>query len=94
MAVANDRRNTKGGVLTLREAAKFLRVSTSTIYRLVESRTIPCFRLGSLWRFNLEELEVWTHHLSARPDGPADTEKRKKELSAARATRTRVGRRL
>jgi excisionase family DNA binding protein len=46
-------------VLTLEEAAEFLKVHPSTIYRLLKSRTIPAFKIGSDWRFNQESIQRW-----------------------------------
>jgi excisionase family DNA binding protein len=46
-------------VLTLEEAAEFLKVHPSTIYRLVKNRSLPAFKMGSDWRFNQESLERW-----------------------------------
>ena len=46
-------------VLTLAEAAKFLRVHPSTIYRLLKQRELSGFRVGSDYRFTQEALEAW-----------------------------------
>ena len=46
-------------VLTLEETAEFLKVHPSTIYRLLKSRTIPAFKIGSDWRFNQESIQRW-----------------------------------
>ena len=46
-------------VLTVEEAAEFLKVHPSTIYRLLKSRTIPAFKIGSDWRFNQESIQRW-----------------------------------
>ena len=36
-----------------------LRVTRSTIHRLLKRNQIPAFRIGRHWRFNLEEIENW-----------------------------------
>jgi excisionase family DNA binding protein len=46
-------------VLTLAEAAAFLRVHPSTVYRLLKQGAIPAFKLGSDWRFTREAIEAW-----------------------------------
>jgi len=46
-------------ILTLAEVAEYLRVSRSTIDRLVKARKIPTFKIGSIWRFNLEHIDEW-----------------------------------
>jgi len=47
-------------VLTVKEAADYLRCSTSTIYRLSERGVLPSFRVGAEWRFRRDELDAWT----------------------------------
>ncbi|MEW5767412.1 MAG: helix-turn-helix domain-containing protein [bacterium] len=46
-------------MMTVKEVAKFLRVHEITIYRMCQRRTIPCYRIGSNWRFNKAEIEKW-----------------------------------
>jgi excisionase family DNA binding protein len=45
--------------MTVREVCAYLRVSRATIYRLLKEHQIPAFRLGSDWRFNIEEIDRW-----------------------------------
>ena len=52
-------------VLKLEEAAEFLKVHPSTVYRLIKKHEIPAFRIGSDWRFNLESLERWIREREA-----------------------------
>jgi len=46
-------------VLTLDEAVSFLKVSKSTLYKLLESGRIPARKLGRRWRFSRSDLEQW-----------------------------------
>jgi excisionase family DNA binding protein len=46
-------------VLTAGEVADYLRVSLSTIYRLLKSGDLPAFKVGSDWRFNRVHIEKW-----------------------------------
>jgi excisionase family DNA binding protein len=46
-------------VLTVKEAADYLRIHTSTIYRLLKRKELPAFRVGSDWRFNVEDIDRW-----------------------------------
>jgi excisionase family DNA binding protein len=46
-------------VMTLQEVADYLRVTRSTIHRLLKRNEIPAFRIGRHWRFNVEEIEDW-----------------------------------
>ncbi len=46
-------------ILTATELAEYLRVHRSTISRLARERKIPAFRVGSDWRFILEQIDEW-----------------------------------
>ncbi len=45
------------GLITVQEAAKFLAVSTSTLYGWVYQRRIPFVKVGRALRFELAELQ-------------------------------------
>ena len=46
-------------ILTVKEAADYLKVHPSTMYRLLNQRRVPAFKVGSDWRLILEELDRW-----------------------------------
>jgi len=46
-------------VLTLEEAAEYLKIAKPTLYRLLEDGKIPAFKVGSQWRFTRELIEKW-----------------------------------
>jgi len=46
-------------ILTVSMVAEYLRCHPSTIYRLLASKKIPAFRLGSDWRFRKSAIEGW-----------------------------------
>jgi excisionase family DNA binding protein len=46
-------------VMTLREVSEYLKVHPSTIYRQLKRGTIPAFKVGSDWRFNIESIDRW-----------------------------------
>lgn len=46
-------------MLTVTDLADYLKVHPSTIYRLLKERQLPAFKVGSDWRFNLEEIDLW-----------------------------------
>jgi excisionase family DNA binding protein len=46
-------------LLTVDELSEYLHVHRTTIYRLLKEGKLPGFRVGSDWRFNLEEIERW-----------------------------------
>ena len=54
-------------VMTVREASEYLRIHPTTIYRLLKRGLIPAFRIGSDWRFRLEELDKWRLQWAQRP---------------------------
>ena len=46
-------------VFTVGELADYLRVHPSTIYRLLERKELPAFKVGRDWRFTMEEIDRW-----------------------------------
>lgn len=50
-------------ILTAEEAAAYLRVALSTLYRYMQEGTIPCFKVGKNWRFKKSVLEEWIEKL-------------------------------
>jgi len=52
------------GLMTLQEVANYLRVTTKTIYRLLETRSIPARKVGHQWRFDKDSIDVWLSHRS------------------------------
>ena len=53
------KRHTAASVLTVGEVADYLRVSRSTVFRLLKRKELPAFKVGGDWRFNMEEIERW-----------------------------------
>ena len=45
--------------LSVEETARWLGVTSRTIYRLVNSGQLPAFRVGGQWRFSRAILEAW-----------------------------------
>ena len=46
-------------VMTVADVAEYLKVSKPTVYRLAKEGIIPSGRIGSLWRFNRQNIEEW-----------------------------------
>lgn len=46
-------------LMTIREAAEFLRISRSTIYKMVMSKSIPFIKLPGRLLFDQQELQNW-----------------------------------
>lgn len=50
---------TIGEVLTIQELAVYLKISKSTIYKLVREGKIPSQKVGRHWRFRKEAIDRW-----------------------------------
>ena len=46
-------------VFTFEEAKRYLKVSSSTLYRLVQNNKVPASKVGRSWRFRKERLISW-----------------------------------
>jgi HSP20 family protein len=77
----------KDEVLTAEEAAEYLRMALSTLYRFMRTGQVPCFKLGNQWRFKKSVLDDWMERMSmidiglrfANVDNEATVEKRGKK---------------
>ena len=56
----------KDKLLTVKELATYLNCHTSTVYRMIKSGELPCFKLGSDWRFSLKAIDEWIRDNTAR----------------------------
>lgn len=45
--------------MTVRDVAEFLAVDEKTIYRLVQQRKIPGFKVAGTWRFQMKDIQGW-----------------------------------
>ncbi|MCL4266934.1 MAG: helix-turn-helix domain-containing protein [Anaerolineae bacterium] len=46
-------------IMTVREVCDYLRLSESTIYRLVQEGKLPGRKVGGAWRFSRKGLDEW-----------------------------------
>ncbi len=46
-------------LMTIEEAATYLRISLSTAYKLAQNKKIPAVKVGGAWRFSREGLNRW-----------------------------------
>jgi excisionase family DNA binding protein len=65
----------KSRMLVVDEVARFLRMHPTTIYRLIKSKKIPAFRVGSEWRFDREEVDRWIKTQQNIASSPIQKEK-------------------
>ena len=52
-------------LMTVEEAAGYLRVGKKTIYRLLWQGKIPATKVGQQWRFNKASIDEWLHQKPA-----------------------------
>jgi excisionase family DNA binding protein len=46
-------------MMTVDDVATYLRVHSSTVYRMVKRRAIPCFKVARDWRFRKANIDAW-----------------------------------
>jgi len=77
----------KDRILTAEEAAEYLKMALSTLYRYMRTGQVPCFKVGNQWRFKRSVLDQWMERLSTldvnsnviKLKKETNMEKRKKE---------------
>jgi excisionase family DNA binding protein len=45
-----------GNIVTAKELSRYLKLTESTIYKLVSGGEIPGFKIGDCWRFDMDEI--------------------------------------
>ncbi len=48
-----------GKLLTLKEVAKYLQLSETTIYKMARVGEIPAIKIANQWRFKKEDIDKW-----------------------------------
>jgi len=56
-------------VMTVRDVARYLRISETKVYRMAQEGGLPCMKIGRAWRFQRELLEQWMREESGRAKG-------------------------
>ena len=46
-------------VLTVDEAAEYLRIPKSSLYKLAQEGKVPCQKVGKHWRFHRDAIDSW-----------------------------------
>lgn len=49
----------KSELMTLAETCEYLKITPRTLYRYLQTRRLPAFKLGKEWRFVRSDLEQW-----------------------------------
>ena len=55
-------------IFTMEEISSYLKVSKETLYKMIQRREIPCFKLGGQWRFKKDKIDAWLEELSNTPE--------------------------
>jgi excisionase family DNA binding protein len=63
-------------ILTVEEVAAYLRLSTSTIYRMALDGDMPAKRVGRSWRFSQTLIDEWLRANGNGRDAEAATDSR------------------
>lgn len=61
-------------ILNVKQVAKYLNCSASTIRNLVKNNAIPFFRIGSKLNFNKEAVDIWIHNQEVQNIQPKEIE--------------------
>lgn len=51
--------STHNELLTAAETCRYLKVTPRTLYRYIQDRHMPAFKLGKGWRFVRSDLDQW-----------------------------------
>jgi two-component system probable response regulator PhcQ len=54
-----DRGDEPANLLTLEQIASYLNINKFTIYRLINQKKMPAFKVGNQWRFKQEMIDAW-----------------------------------
>ena len=72
-------------LLTVKEVAALLRVSTQTLYKMLEQGQIPAVKVGSQWRFDGDKVKNWIEHQGASPSQGSGNEPATPPVAAPRS---------
>jgi len=81
MAKEGEKIDGNAAIMSAPEAAEFLRISESTIRRLVKEKRVPYFRINSRCLFSRRALEEWTFSLIEKPSGQPACQEAESEAS-------------
>lgn len=59
-------------IMTVADVAAYLRLSTSTVYRMAHQGELPAIRVGGQWRFHQDAIEGLLHPQQTVPKGGND----------------------
>ena len=56
-----------GEILTLKQAAIFLKVSERTLWKMAKASQVPTFRVANQYRFSFDRLTQWVNSQTVEP---------------------------
>lgn len=56
-------------IMTVEECARYLKMSTSTIYKLSQEGKLPATKVGNQWRFRKTKIDQWLDERSGQRNG-------------------------
>ena len=60
--------------LTAEEVADYLRLPLSTVYKLVQDKRLPGFKVGKHWRFRAESIQNWVREQEQKASTNSDNQ--------------------
>ena len=64
-----SKRTVEREILTIGQVAAYLQVTERTIYRLSQSKKIPAFKVGGMWRYSQTDIDSWIKRQTAETLG-------------------------
>jgi len=52
--------------LSVDDICKYLGISRDTAYKYIETRGLPAYRIGRLWKFKQQEVDEWVRTSGTR----------------------------
>ena len=59
MSTANESLEMSHRWFSVEEIAEYLGVSKDTVYVWISKRKMPAHRIGRLWKFKTDEIDIW-----------------------------------
>ena len=70
-------------ILTIKEAAKILKINEHTAYRYAKEGKIPAIRVGRNWRVHEDQMEQWLKNKAGKDIGAWHRKKPEKKVKVA-----------
>ena len=58
------KRHLHGDLMSITELAQYLSISRRTIHRKLKTGEIPRVRIGNLWKFSKDDIDIWITNIS------------------------------